>query len=100
VITASNPGGIWSTQEKNTEANTLLEKTLRRHGSIGTPVIGRSRDGAWKEESFLVEGLSRQQASDFGANFGQTAIFEIDAAEVRVVRCSDAKVLRTRPRIH
>lgn len=99
VITAWNPAGIWSHDSQNRKANSRLAENLKRHNYLFEPVIGRSPDGKWREESFLVHGLRRQQAADLGLDFAQTAVFELDKDNLNVVRCSDGEVVRTRSRL-
>lgn len=100
VITAWNPDSLLTSADDNREANVRLEATIIRHGGTVEPVVGRSSDNTWSEESFLVVGLSREQAVDIGRSFGQLAIFELDRHSVHVVRCDAGTVERTRPRIH
>lgn len=99
VLTAWNPAGIWSPHDRNAEANHHLEETLRRHGAEIVPVVGRSIDGKWREDSFLVFGLKRQQAADLGTAFGQSAVFEIDSDTLLVIRSDDGNVMRIKPRV-
>ena len=100
VITAWNPDSVPTSGEKNDAANDQLEATIIRRGGTVEPVVGRSSDNTWSEDSFLVVGVSREQAVDIGRSFGQLAIFELDRHSVHVVRCDDGTVARTRPRIH
>ena len=100
VITAWNPDSLLTSGDQNGEANDRLEATIIRHGGAIEPVVGRSSDNTWNEDSFLVVGVSREQAADIGQSFGQLAIFELDRHSVHVVRCDAGTVERTRPRIH
>lgn len=100
VVTAWNPDGIWTSESRNAAANLRLEAIITRLGDHVERVIGRSIDGGWREDSFAVTGLGREQAVDIGRMFGQKAIFEIDQTSVRVVRCDDASVERERTRSH
>ena len=52
--------------DKNSEANVRLEAAILRHGVSAEPVVGRSSDNTWSEDSFLVVGVSREQAVDDG----------------------------------
>ena len=100
VITAWNPDSLLTSGDQNSEANDRLATTIIRHGGAIEPVVGRSSDNTWSEDSFLVVGVSREQAVDIGRSFGQLAIFELDRHSVHVVRCDAGTVERTRPRIH
>lgn len=61
-------------------------------------VIGASAEGGWREESFAVSGLDRARACELGHRFGQTAIFKLTEDQLRVLRCPDGAVMRTRGR--
>jgi hypothetical protein len=98
VITAYNPGGIVRSHTANFEANEQLSIRLDRYGLPFTDVVGASADKHWQEPSFLIDGLTRRQAAALGAEFGQTAIFEIDADDQHVVACASAAVVRSVPR--
>lgn len=98
VITAWNPGGTFWPTEENRAANEELASVLESRGMRFSPVLGRSPDGRWKEESLLVVGCSRGQAAEIGAAFAQRAIFELDSKHLTVVRCPDGKKMRRRPR--
>lgn len=99
VITAWNPDSLLTSEDENTEANARLAATIIRHGGTVERVVGRSSDSTWSEDSFLVVGVSREQAVEIGRSFGQLAIFELDRHSVHVVRCDAGTVERTRPRI-
>jgi len=98
VVTAWNPGSDTLPIEVNRAANAGLRSVLVIHELPATPVQGRSPDGRWAEESYLVEGLGREGAVSLGDRFGQAAVFEITGDEVLVVRCPDGAVMRRTPR--
>jgi hypothetical protein len=99
VITAWNPNSRTRLQEENDEANRRLADHLDAHGIRREGVVGRSADGKWSEDSFLVHGLGRADATRLGEEFGQAAIFELTADEMLVARCSNGQVVsRTRRR--
>jgi hypothetical protein len=54
-------------------------------------VIDESPDGRWREQSYLVTGLTRARAAEIAALFGQRGIFELDERNVRVIRTADAR---------
>lgn len=96
VITAWNPMSVSRSEQMNRAANAELRAVLVSHDLEVVDAIGRSRSGDWREESFSVAGASRNLISRLGDQFGQKAIFEIADTELRVVRCVDARVIRTR----
>lgn len=87
VITAWNPGVVCSV-EQNQLANAELEAALRASGHQVYAAEGRSIDGSWVEESYAVEGLSRDEAIAIGRRFSQLAIFEITDVGVDVIACT------------
>lgn len=98
VLTAWNPSSIVRPKAANDAANKELEALLRKRGLDTERVIGRADDRSWSEESLLVAGMSRSEAAELGCRFGQLAIFELDAEEMRVVRASDGHVVERAPR--
>lgn len=96
VITACNPSGRIRSGEENGAVNTLLEARLRDLGVTPVPAVGWA--GEWSEDSFAVSGLSTVDACALGAEFGQAALFEVTADEVRVVHCATGVTRRRRPR--
>ncbi len=98
VITAWNPGSDTLPEQLNQAANARLESVLTMHQLSFSTVEGRSPDGTWTEEGFLVAGLGRARATELGEQFGQAAVFELTADELLVVRCPDETVTRRAPR--
>ncbi len=98
VITAWNPGGAFWPEAENRNANDQLAELLESRGLSSSPVVRRSPDGRWSEESLLVEGCSRRQAVEIGAAFDQRAVFELNSEQLLVVRCPDGRVMRKCPR--
>jgi hypothetical protein len=98
VVTAWNPSSIVRPKAVNDAANRELEAVLRERHVDVERVIGRSDDRAWSEESLLVAGLSRAEAAELGCRFGQLAVFELDADEMRVLQASDGHVAGRAPR--
>ena len=91
VITGWNPGVVCSV-ETNNVANGELEAVLRASGHPVYSAEGCAIDGSWAEESYAVEGLAREEAIAIGRRFGQLAIFEVTAAGVDVIGCTDTSV--------
>jgi hypothetical protein len=99
VITAWNPGSVGMDSRQNAHANRMLKKQLDADGVTNVQRgVGRSKDGTHSEESFIVEGLTRKRAAAIGGLFDQAAVFEIDEASLRVIRCPDATVMAERAR--
>lgn len=98
VLTAWNPSSIVRPKAVNDAANKELEAVLRKRGADAQRVIGRADDRSWGEESLVVAGMSRAEAAELGCRFGQVAIYELDADEMRVVRASDGHVVNRAPR--
>jgi hypothetical protein len=98
VITAWNPSSIIRPDSANRKANTELEALLRERGIDPEPVVAWSDDRTWSEESLLVAGLNRRDSCQLGQRFGQLAVFELDGAEVVVVRSSNGAVVDRLPR--
>lgn len=101
VITAWNPGGSQRSRLENRKANKGLREVLIGSGAKPKPrlVIGESVDGRWREESYLVTGLSREALVDLGRRFGQATILELDEDSTHVIRCEDGQVVRSGPRV-
>lgn len=97
VITAWNPMSISRSVETNRAANLELRTLLESHDLVVSEALGRARSGSSAEESLYVVGANRKLAARIGGQFGQKAIFEVADGELRLVRCSDAQVIRRRP---
>ena len=93
VLTAWNPSSIVRPESSNRAANKELDALLRQRGLAPEWVIGRSDDRTWSEESLLIQGLGTEEAVELGRRFGQLAVFELEADELRVVRTSDGEVV-------
>lgn len=96
VLTAWNPMSVSRSLETNRAANVELRTMLESHDQAVSEVLGRSRSSSWAEESLCVVSASRTLAARIGGQFGQKAVFELAEGEMRVVRCSDARVIRRR----
>ena len=98
VLTAWNPGSVPRRLEENEHANKQLGAKLRELGASTSPVVGKSPDSTWFEDSFLTAGLSRNQVAQLAETFAQKAFFEIDAEEIRVIETRTQAVVRTNKR--
>jgi hypothetical protein len=98
TVTAYNPGGVERELVENEAAERTLEGELRAAGHRFWPGTGHSADGTWSEPGVAIGGIDRAVACDIGSRYGQLGVYELTDAEVHVVRCADARVMRTRPR--
>jgi hypothetical protein len=98
VLTAANPDSNIRSIAENAAANARLLDVLRDRGFAPVAVVGSSADGGWRESSWAVGGGDRSALCEIGDAFGQAAIFELDSAELRVLRCPDGAVMRRRSR--
>lgn len=96
VISGCNPG-VLETEDVNAQRHLELETRLRGMGIDPQPAIGRSPDGAWVEPSWAVIGVSRAEICAVGREFGQVAVFAIDADHIYVVACADGEIMTVRP---
>ena len=96
VISGCNPG-YRETDEANALRHIHMEQCLREVGADPQSAIGMSPDGSWVEPSWAVTGLTRDQACAVGREFGQVAVFEIDARRIHVVRCIDSTAASSKP---
>jgi len=99
VLTAYNPQGLVRASAENDAAQADLEQELAGSGLTYWPALGRSPDASWSEPGVAVAGLDRGSACALGDRYGQLAVYEIVAEEVRVVRCVNGEVVRARPRV-
>jgi len=98
VFTAYDPAGEERDQALNDAAERELEHELRIAGVTFWPATGRSPDTSWSEPGVAVAHFDRAEACVYGTRFGQLAVYELTDDEVRVVRCVDGGVVRSRPR--
>ena len=99
ILTAWNPGSVWASAEKNKAANQKLKESLTERGASAQLAVGRSPDGKWREESFLVEGLQARAIAELAQLFGQLAFFELDRSFLSVRESGTAEVVRKVDRI-
>lgn len=98
MITASNPGSEDTHPQRNADANDALAALLADIAAAALPVVGAARDGSWREDSFLVSGITRADAVAIGARFGQLALFELTDDTLAVVEVASGRQLRAVPR--
>ena len=78
LITAFNPLGRLVSFDENAKANRLLEDEIV---ATGLPYfLGQGSDpkGEWKEDSYLVMGISLEKAQEIGNLYQQNAIVWIN----------------------
>ncbi len=79
-ITACNPLGKLLDDAVNGQRQAALAAELSRQRYVAIDGIGRHPTGEWPPEpSFLVPGLTRSAAQQFGRQFEQNAIIWADA---------------------
>lgn len=74
-VTAWNPYSEAATAARNTERQRELLTVLVSRGYVTVPGVGQHPRNGWPgEQSYLVPGLSREDACAMGNTFGQNAI--------------------------
>lgn len=82
LITACNPWGKVQTESFNYEKMIQLEKDLIKTKLPYLHAFGSNSEGAWREESFLIIGIDKQDASQLGRQYEQNAIIWIVKEQV------------------
>ncbi len=73
-ITAWNPKSQEIPMEENLARNIHLLSELDKLAELKViPGVGRSTDGFWEEESFLILGITKENAHSLALQFEQTA---------------------------
>lgn len=88
AVTGWNPGETRPDAE-NAAANERLAAELAAAGVEHHPAVGSSVDDGWEEPGFVLVGLSRAEAIEWGRRYGQLAIYEISGGRLEVVSCGD-----------
>jgi hypothetical protein len=88
VITAWNPGDLRPTEKDNLAANATLRGRLVELGLHPIRAVGSDPDSTHFEESWAVSGLTDAEARAIGADFGQAAIFRLEARSQTVLGCA------------
>ncbi|MCM2375125.1 DUF3293 domain-containing protein [Aporhodopirellula aestuarii] len=86
VITAANPFEGFQSEQANEHRNQMLQKVLKRKAGQIIEVVGSSRCGNWKENSFLVSGVDQSEILDLARKYGQRAVFKLTKDKKIVVR--------------
>ena len=76
-MTAHNPFGEFLEKDINTQANTALQKDLDANFPNVQPCYGASPDEKYREESFLVYPVNREQAIELCCRYQQNAVLFI-----------------------
>lgn len=93
VITAWNPRSDLRTFEQNQLHQSQLEADIVGSGLVFWPAVGRDTISDQFEESFVISGLSEEEAKALGAKFGQNAVFSWTPEKWEVVSCTDERRL-------
>ena len=88
IITAYNPDGLPTTDERNLEADVALESELRSAGYRLHRITGGSEDGVHLEPGWGVP-IGLPGAVEFGRRYRQLAIFAVRAGRLALVDCED-----------
>ena len=91
VITAWNPASSQVHADTNAEADAALRGLLLEAEVAHERCTGSNPDGSWREEGWVVVGLSRHEAVSLGRRFGQDAIYEATAEELLIVWCDSGR---------
>lgn len=97
VITGHNPMGQARGAAANDAAQDALVGALLELGRPFSQAVGVAMDGGWSEPSLAVVDLPRPEALELARAFGQASVFELTAAELRIVSCVDGQVRSSRP---
>jgi hypothetical protein len=98
VLTAYNPGGVDRGEAANEADEHMLEQELSAVGATFWRALGRSPDGSWSEPGVAVANFDRARACTLGDRYGQLAVYELTDEQVHVVRCADARIVRSAAR--
>ncbi len=83
IITAWNPQNKALSVEENILLNKRLEDKLSKSDWVYYPSVGRLGDHS--EESFTVEDISKEDATQLGLDFDQNAILFNDKEDVKFI---------------
>ena len=75
MLTGENPSGVAVGEGSNASFNARAEEYLKKKGLKYHKIVGRYGAG---ENSFLVEGMTREQAAEFAALMGQESVAHKD----------------------
>ncbi len=88
IITAYNPAGVEIDAGSNGRHHLALGHALAAHEVL--PTVGSARDGSMAEPGYAVLGLSLDEATELGRQFGQRAIYRWAADALTIVGVGDA----------
>ncbi len=80
MLTAENPNNRAVSDESNAANNKKAEEYLKKLGLKYHKIVGRYGNG---ENSFLVEGMTREQAAEFARQFNQESVAHRDGLVLR-----------------
>ena len=80
MLTAENPNARAVSDESNAANNKKAEEYLKKLGLKYHKIVGRYGNG---ENSFLVEGMTREQAAEFARQFNQESVAHRDGLVLR-----------------
>jgi hypothetical protein len=73
-LTACNPGSVPLPDEENFHRTMELRDVFRARWPRHYYGVSVGRDGTWREPSFLVLGMTEDQAVEVARRFGQNAV--------------------------
>lgn len=92
VVTAANPFEEYQSEETNEHRNKMLLSVLQRNVKNVVSVVGGSRCGNWRENSFMINGVSEEWALELAQQYGQRAIFKLtDSQKVVLATTGEVK---------
>jgi hypothetical protein len=80
-LTAANPRSSKRSPAENAQLTAALQKLIDTAGYPRYDGEGRSPDGEWREPSFLIVGIFRENAEALGRLFSQNAIVFIERGQ-------------------
>jgi len=89
VITAWNPGDERPDADMNDAADVRLRSLLEARSLAPIRARGSDPHSAHYEESWLVHGLSDNEARSIGEQFGQVGVFRFANSRQTVLACTD-----------
>jgi len=87
MITAANPFSQRLSDDENEKRNKLLFDSLCLDHSQILSAIGRSPDGGWKEEGWIVIADNESHLVALAQKFEQNAIFKFSSIGKEIINC-------------
>jgi hypothetical protein len=87
VVSAANPRSCPTDADENTERHQRLIDAVDEAGISWAPALGSDPFSDWAEPSLALFDTTRKKARQFGRQFGQFAVFEIDPTTTTVHGC-------------